>query len=230
MTVLPKNLVDRLQFCENHLSIFGQNAVAIGTSQASVTAMGVKTVAARAALQAQAQAQDAAKAATNNLNLAMAALTDSVSDIIKQIKTQAAIVGPSVYSLAEIPAPATPSPTPAPGKPTDLTVTLDDTGALNLKWKCPNPAGTSGTIYQIARRIGATGELEYIGGTGKKSFLDTTLPAGAATVMYQIQAVRSTSAGPAAQFIVNFGVSGGGTGAGTMTASVSETTPTKMAA
>ena len=70
-----------------------------------------------------------------------------------------------------------------------------------------------GTIYQVSRRTGATGAggaFVAVGGTGTRSFVDPTVPAGAAAVTYQIQAVRSTAVGPWAQFNVNFGVSGTG--------------------
>ena len=60
-------------------------------------------------------------------------------------------------------------------------------------------------MYQICRRTAATGEFAYLGGAGEKKFVDTTVPAGAPQVTYQIQAVRSTAVGPWAQFNVNFG-------------------------
>ena len=226
MSVLPKSKVARIEFCEAHISPFTTNATAIGTSTTAVTDLQTKTVAARSAFNAQQAAQNAAKAATNDFNLAVAAMTDAAADIIKQIKTKAAISGNSVYSLAEIPAPATPTPRPPPGPVTDFTVTLDGNGALNLKWKCANPPGASGTIYQVWRRIGTgSGDFTYLGGSGAKSFVDDTLPAGSSSVTYQIQGVRSTVNGPWSQFNVNFGVSSGGA----MTASVVPG-PTKIAA
>jgi hypothetical protein len=228
MGVLPPTKIARIEFCENHNTPWSTNAVAIGTTAAAVTDLETKTTAARDAFNAQQSAQNAARAATNDFNLAVQAMTDAAADIIKQIKTKAAISGNGVYSLAEIPAPATPSPRPPPGPITDFVVTLDGNGALNLKWKCANPPGAGGTIYQVWRRIGASGEFVYLGGSGSRTFLDDTLPAGSASVTYQIQGVRSTANGPWSQFNVNFGVSG----AGVMTASVVEVggaTP-KMAA
>jgi hypothetical protein len=218
MSVLPLAKVARIEFCENHNTPWSANAVAIGTTAAEVTALQTKTVAARDAFNAQQAAQNAARAATNDFNLAVEAMTQAAADIIKQVKTKAAISGNSVYSLAEIPAPATPSPKPPPGPVTDFVVTLDGNGALNLRWKCINPPGAAGTIYQVWRRIGATGDFTYLGGSGAKSFVDDTLPAGSASVTYQIQGVRSTANGPWSQFNVNFGVTPGGM----MTASVVE--------
>jgi hypothetical protein len=52
--------------------------------------------------------------------------------------------------------------------------------------------------------------MEFVGASGVKSFVDDTLPSGASPVTYQITAVRSTARGNPAQFVVNFGVGGGG--------------------
>ena len=43
-----------------------------------------------------------------------------------------------------------------------------------------------------------------------RRFVDLTVPAGVPSVMYQIQGVRSTSVGDAAEFIVNFGTTSAG--------------------
>ena len=229
MSVMPVSKVGKVEFCEQHITPWTTNAVAIGTTTAAVTDLGTKTTAARTAFNAQQAAQNAAKAATNDFNLALAAMNNAATDIIKQIRTKAATSGNSVYTLAQIPAPATPSPRPAPGTPEALKVELDGNGALMLSWKCVNPVGTSGTIYQVWRRIGAEGEFTYLGGSGTKDFVDDTLPAGSASVTYQIQAVRSTAVGNWAQFNVNFGVTGAGGGEMTV-ASITEGTPAKIAA
>jgi hypothetical protein len=226
MSLIPDSKVGKIEFCENHVTPWTANAVAMGSSAAAVTAWSAQVSAARDAYTAQQAAQSAAMDATTNLNLALQALMDSTASVIKQVRAKADISGDGVYALASLPVPATPSPKPAPGKPTDFTVELDESGALNLGWKCPNPPGTSGTIYQIWRRIGADGEFAYLGGSGDKTFIDSTIAAGSSQVTYQIQAVRSTGVGPWAQFNVNFGVGGGGA----MMASVTEGKPTKIAA
>lgn len=105
---------------------------------------------------------------------------------------------------------ATPTPRPAPGTPYKFTATLGADGALTLDWKCNNPRGSGGTIYQVWRRLGATGEFQYLSGSGTKKFVDGTIPAGTAQVTYRIQAVRSTAVGAWAEYAVNFGVSGSG--------------------
>ena len=44
-----------------------------------------------------------------------------------------------------------------------MSLQLDQDGNLILTWKCDNPAGSSGTIYQVWRQIGDAGTLDYLG-------------------------------------------------------------------
>ena len=145
---------------------------------------------------------NAARSATLGLQLAVEAMAKAGANIISQIRVKAS-TDDGVYPLALIDAPAKASPIGEPGKPTRFSVELSQVGSLTLKWKCKNPKGSVGTMYQIWRRIG-TGELTYLGCVGVKMFVDDALPAGASEVMYQVQAFRSTKAGPWAQFNVNF--------------------------
>ncbi len=222
MSVVPGKAIDKVQFYETHITPWAANAVAIGTTAALVTDLTTKTTAARAAYGAQQSVQAAARAATLSLEAAVAAMGSAGAAIINQIRAKAASAGDGVYALAQIPAPATPTPVGTPGTPTGFSASLGADGALGLKWKCVNPVGSVGTIYQVWRRIngagtgGASVDFAYLGGSGMKRFTDSTVPAGSAAVTYQVQAVRSTAVGPWAQFNVNFGVSGGGS----MTASV----------
>ena len=101
------------------------------------------------------------------------------------------------------------SPVPAPGAVSNFTATINGDGSLTIGWKSANPAGAQGTMYQVWRRVGTAGAFAYCGGTGAKTFVDATVPPGTTCLCYQVQAVRSTAAGPWAQFNVNFGVGGG---------------------
>jgi hypothetical protein len=118
---------------------------------------------------------------------------------------------------------ATPTPIGPLGKAEDFKVSLDPaSGTVKLTWKCKNPRGASGTCYQVYRRLGAVGEFQYMGGVGEKKYTDSAVPSGTAQVQYQIQAVRSTSMGPWALCIVNFGNGD--------SASITEGKPVKIAA
>ena len=227
MGVVPSKPILKVQFYEDHLATFTENSTAVGLTTTECTELGTKASAARSAYDEQQVAIQAAKAATELFHNTVNALGTFGAGLIKKVRAKAELTGDlNVYVLAQIPAPATPSPRPAPGKPANLKVSLDDNGALGLGWTCPNPAGTSGTIYQVYRAVGASEDFAYLGGVGTKKFTDDTVPAGATRLTYRIQAARSTAVGPWATFVVSFGTSEAG---GTSVSAVASG-PTKMAA
>ena len=232
MAIVPKKIQDRITFWVNHVTPFTTNAAQIGILPADATSLGAKADLAREKYDAKVAADQAARAATNELHVALDDLSRFGSILLKKVKAAAETSGDGVYSLAEIPPPATPGPVGPPGTPQAFKVELNADGTLVLKWKCANPAGAVGTTYQVARRIGAGGAggaggaFVAIGGSGIKEFTDATIPAGSSSVTYQITAVRSTAVGAPAQFTVNFGVGGGGE----MTASVGPNSSPKLAA
>lgn len=209
---MPNDRIGKVEFYEAHLAPWTANAAAIGLLPASVTALSGLVTAARTNYNAHLAAQAAAKAATQKFYDSVRAMHSGPgagSDMIQTIKTYAQTKNdPNVYVLAQIPPPAQGGTTPPPGTPFDFTVNLLQDGSLGLKWKCNNPSGTVGTIYEVKRSV-AGGAMQFVGATGVKTFTDDTLP-GASPVMYQITAVRSTARGNPAQFVVNFGTGGGG--------------------
>lgn len=237
MGVVPDTRLGKIEFYEAHTLAGGPwavNAAAIGLTPASVTALGTLTTAARSAFNAAEVARQAAKAATQNYYdkvRAMHSGPGAGQDMIDTIRVYAETKNdPNVYNLAQIPPPATPGTTPPPGTPFEFTVGLLQNGALELRWKCSNPSGSVGTIYEVKRQIGS-GAFAFIGASGVKTFTDATLVSGAMPATYQVTAVRSTARGNPAQFTVNFGIGGGG--GGFTIASVTEgaaISPIKMAA
>lgn len=223
MATVPATIVGKIEFFRSRNTPWTTNATAIGTTAGAVTNVAAKVAAAQAKLDAQIALQNAVKAATEDLHLAIRDLMAAGGDVIKQVRAKAAVDGPAVYVLAQIPAPAAPAPRPAPGKPHRFAVEVREDGALILSWKSANPTNTAGTVYQVSRQIGAgdEGQFAVIGTSGKKEFVDATVPAGAAAVTYQVLAIRSTVAGLPAQFTVKLGVpAAGGAGGGGMSASV----------
>lgn len=213
MGVVPNNRVGKIEFYEAHTAPWAANAVAVGLTVSSVTALTTATTNARKAYNDHLAAQEAAKAATNafydKVRL-MHAAPGAGADMIQTIKTFAQTTNnPNVYVLAQIPPPAAGGTTPPPGTPFDFTVGLLQDGSLELKWKCSNPSGTVGTIYEVKRQIGG-GAMTFVGATGVKTFTDDSLPSNASPCTYQVTAVRSTARGNPAQFTVNFGMGGGG--------------------
>jgi hypothetical protein len=128
------------------------------------------------------------------------------SDLAKAIDSNPAVTTQQKEDL-NIRVRAAAQPMPPPGTPTDGKATLNGMGAVNLTFKCKNPTGSSGTVYQIWRQAD-DGALMYLGGTGEKAFVDSTVPAGTSVLTYKVQAVRSTASGDWATFVVTFGNSG----------------------
>jgi hypothetical protein len=222
MSIVPNTDIGKLTFYEAHIAGWTSNATQIGLVAADCTALSGLITSARKAYDNQQTALQAARAATMNMHNAVLAMHALGSADIAKIKAYADTThNPNVYPLASIPAPASPSPVGPPGTPTDFSVSLTQDGAVVLKWKCANPAGASGTVYEVRRRIESEGTFAYLGSVGSKTFTDDTLPAGSSGVTYQITAIRSTKRGDPAQFNVNFGVGGGG---GMFIASTSEGT------
>lgn len=212
MGIEPRKIGERITYWQEHIAPFTSNAVAIGTTTGAVTDLQTKTEAAQEALVAQATAKMALKAATANLKTAVRAMSNAGMAIVDQIRGKARIAGgDAIYNLAEVAVPATPGTIGPPGTPTNCKAEVLPNGTLVLGWKCENPAGSSGTVYQLSRQLGGTGPFVYLGGTGRKKFEDDSIPEGTSLVTYAIQAVRSTAVGVEQQFTVKFGpnVSGG---------------------
>ncbi len=206
MSVIPKKKVERIEFCEDHVEPWTANAVAIGTNALVVATFASKTEAARTAYESFRAAQDAAGSAAIDYNVALAAMTDAASDIIKLVRAKAATGGDPIYALAALPVPATPSPRPAPGTPYEFAAGLDGDGSVLFLWKCTNPTGTAGTMYEVCRQVGGVGEFALLGVTGERQFLDMTIPVGTTRITYKVRGVRSTTAGSWATFNVFFGI------------------------
>lgn len=211
MGTFPSTRLGKIEFYESHLPAWAANAAAIGITPTSVSDLTALTVAARTAYDAHIAAQNAARAATANYHELVSVMHSGPgagSDMIKTIRAFAQSTdNPNVYVLAQIPPPATPGVTPPPGTPFDFKVELLQNGALDLRWKCKNPAGVGGTMYEVLRQVSG-GSFSFVGAPGEKSFVDDTVPSGVSPVTYQITAVRSTARGNPAQFIVNFGAGG----------------------
>ena len=205
---------DVLAWCQAHTDIFATNAVAIGLTSQQAVDFETLTGDYAAAFGEVEKARIALRLAVDNANnaytLMRRSMTQAVSDIrffaLQQNDPQA------IYNLSQVPPRATPSQLPPPGRPNDFSVELlDATGALQLRWKCINPRGTSGTSYIVRRRLPGETTFSFIGVTGERRFVDQTFTAGPDSVEYTVQAQRADRAGiESSVFQINFGLQGPG--------------------
>lgn len=211
MSILPSRVQDLIEFMNLHAPIWVTNAAGIGVLPSAASSFSALAAAAQNAYTARLNADEAARVALVAQKTAVADARRAASDLIRTIKAFAenAPKPTVVYNLAQIPPPATPGSVPPPGTPSNFNVTLLQSGALELKWKCINPPGASGTVYEIQRRIGE-GAWTTLPPSGARTFIDSTIPSGGSPVMYQITGIRSTLRGQPATFSVMFGVGGNG--------------------
>jgi hypothetical protein len=211
MATTPKTNLGKIEFYESHLLPWTTNMAAVGLAAPAIAGLDSLTSAARDAYDAHVSALAASRAATQAYYEAVRAMHSGPgagADMIATIRNHAQTTDdPNVYNLAQIPPPATPGVTPPPGVPSDFRVELLQNGALALRWKCKNPVGVGGTIYEVLRSVGG-GAFSFVGNPGEKTFTDETVPQGSTSVTYQITATRSTARGNPAQFTVTFGAGG----------------------
>ncbi len=212
MPIVPANSVAALEFYESHGPLWQSNAAALGIPTTLAASIKADAITTRGLYQAAIDARNASKAATLEWQSALAGLRTDGSAGIAAIKAFAdnAADPNAVYALAQIPAPTPPAPLPAPGQPSDFTVGVLASGALSLKWKMTGTQGGN-IFYQVKRRL--LGETAYtiLGGSGNKTFIDETLPAGIDSVQYIVTAFRGQTAGlDSIPVPVQFGVGGEG--------------------
>jgi len=205
MAVVPSSRLGKIEFYESHLAAWAANAEAIGLTPAQVLALQTLVMTARGSWLDAETARESSKASTLNFHTNTDNMAHIGSALLSNIRSFAETSGDAnVYALAQIPAPSTPAPVGPPGQPYELGIGLSQTGAVSLTWKCDNPSGASGTVYEIQRRIGSE-SFRFLEIAGERAFEDGGIPAGSTGIVYQITAIRGKTRGPAAQFLVNFG-------------------------
>lgn len=211
MPRVPTTVQDLLNFCDEHGDVWTIAPTSVGLTAGMVTAFKAVTDTAIADVAAQLSAKEKAKSTTVTANSSVRALRQSVAGMIRAITTYASAQSnpATVYAAAQIAPPAPRTPSEPPGQPTDMTATLDTEGNITLRWRCQNPQGGN-VVYSIMRRGASSETFTQVGVSGARSFTDDTIPAGSASVQYQIRGLRGQTIGPAsAAFVLQFGHGGG---------------------
>ena len=212
MSVIPRSTVEMIEWVALRAPIWVTNAPGLGLTTVQATAVQTAATAAQGALATRDMAESELRSANEALRGDARDLREVASDAVQLIRIFAENQAkPStVYALAQIPAPAAPSPIPPPGVPSDFVVNLLQTGDLGLSWKCQNPPGSRGTVYLIERRLNAGGSYTFRAAVGERKFVDNTIPFGTDQIDYRITAQRSDATGDPAIWTVRFGMGGGG--------------------
>jgi len=208
---LPTGLNERIAYFEQRLVAWNSSLAALGLSAQNLTDLTSLTTQARANYNAAQSAKNAAKAATTNQDNSVEALLDLGADLIKTIRAKALTTNnPTLYSIAQIPPPATPHTIGAPPAPANVRATLLNTGGIELKWE---GSLANATFFSIWRKIATEPAFTQIGTTAQKFFLDQTLPADGAILGGVNYAVKAQRIGFESDFsepiLVRFGIGSG---------------------
>ncbi len=208
-SVIPSKPLEAIAFFESHVPVWNASAVQIGLSVAAVTAIDNATKAARTGYENQQVAKNASKSATQAYGNLVSTMRDIGGDGIATIKAFAdSTNNPAVYTLAQIPEPAAPTPAAPPTQPTNFKVELTSEGGIVISWK---GTGSGGGYYSVKRKLAGESAFTLIGNTGSKSFVDATLTQGTTGASYIIQGFRGQTPGKASdQLTIQFGVAGPG--------------------
>jgi hypothetical protein len=209
MSIVPRKNEDFLTFLNDRAEIWSDAAPLLGISAANLAQWTTLVTNANTAFSTASKAKNTAKATVDAQNDAFRAARDATAGLIRDIRNTAdRAANPGlIYQTANLPAPQPPSARPAPTQPTDLRAIINPTdGTLTVRWKARD---NEGAVYRIARAsISDTGELgpsQEVGISGKKSFIDETVPVGVAGVVYTVRGQRGQSIGaPSVTLTVRF--------------------------
>ncbi len=116
---------------------------------------------------------------------------------------------PNVYVLANIPAPAAPTPAGPPVAPKDLSAVMNSDGTMRLTWKGTIAQLGGRQFFSIWRQLPSQTMPLQIGAA--KEFTDVTVPRGLQQVVYNIRAHRDSAVSvPTDNLVVYFGAIPGG--------------------
>jgi hypothetical protein len=225
MGVIPTKTAEEITFGEVHAPVWAVAPTSIGLSAATCTAISAAVAGARKAFTDAQSAREASKAATNNLNAKMALMHPLLADAVQTIRLFAESTNnPSVYTMAQIPAPASPTPAPPPMQPVQLGASIVPGGTLRISFKATDTSSSGSTTYLVSRKLASQTAFTVIGSAGTsrgtqganlprgfKFFDDVTLPSGSNNMQYMVQGQRGSVFGmPSETLTVTIGVDAGG--------------------
>jgi len=205
---------EQIDFFEQHLAVWVNDPAAIGLTSAAVTELNGLTQAARSSFVSVQALRESAKSGTVSYYNATDAMRTAGAAAIDSIRAYAKTTGDDeVYAIAQIPPPAQRDPAPPPAAPTDITLSVQPNGAIQVKWKITQPAPGAEIQTVLQRRLNNLGSWENLGVTGLKTFTDSTVPGGTELVTYMLHATRAGVSGPfSQQTSINLGIPGNGQG------------------
>jgi hypothetical protein len=189
--VVPTTKSEQIEFFEQRAPIWVANAEALNLPAVRTAELTALVSAARSAFNNAAAKRAQAVAATAAQNEALAAMNGLGAELIKAIRITAEVEGdPSLYGLAQIPAPKDRTPIP-PVEASDVEYELLTDASIRLTW---DGSVSTGTVYVVRRSITMPGQqpgaYQTLGVADEKSYTDDSIPTGAQSASYVIKATK----------------------------------------
>jgi hypothetical protein len=193
MGVIPTTIIGKIQFYETHLPVWAVDPTAIGLTALQLADLSLLTTAARADFDSTQSIRDAARASTLDQKVSVNAMQELGGDLVKTIRAFAETTNDdTVFSAAQIPPPAPPTPAGPPDMPTEVSAEINNFGYVLIKWKGSRSFGTQFVLQrQLTPVGGAPGTWTYAGSSTTNDYTDTTVPTGFASVSYRVYAQRA---------------------------------------
>lgn len=208
MSTIPQDNPGAIDWCTTHLANWPADPTTIGLDAARVAELASRTQAASVALATALQLDSDKKAAFADYHSKARTMREYASQSVGIIRgfAKGSEDPEAVYTAAQIPPPADPQPAPEPGVPSNFKTRLLQDGALELTFDCDNQ-GEGGVTYEVRRRDGTSQSepFNFVLNALERKFTDDTIPHGTSSVVYRVQAIRSTGRGSPAVFLVIFG-------------------------
>jgi hypothetical protein len=217
MATIPDKIAERLAFFEYHLPVWAADPALIGLNAAQISDLAIRTAAARTAFDDAQAARSVSRAKTVSQTEAMGDMSNLGSDLVKTIRAFAETTdNVNVYSVAEIPPPAPPTPTGPPEVPTNIDASINNFGEIKVSWKASRAAGTQFIIQRQLKSVdGTLGNWTFAGSSVSNDYTDNTVPTGFAAVNYRVYAQRPGGQSDASITVtLNFGTGNTSTSAG----------------
>ena len=211
MTTIPRSYDEAIDWVAQRITEWAANPGNIGLDEPTTTAIATQLAIAQGARDSAFQARIDSRDATGVYHDQGDQLIDQARQAVATIRAfaKSSEDPQTVYSAASIPAPATPGPTPAPGRPFDFRTELLFGGGLQVTFDCDNPSRVQGVTYKVERQDqpsgGGQSAFTFLTNAKSREFTDETIPSGSSQVTYRVTAQTSTKDGLANGFAVRFG-------------------------
>jgi hypothetical protein len=200
-----------LEFFEQRAPVWVANASSIGLAPEQAGVVQTLVGNCRTAYDNAQAKRNEARSATILQDEAFEAMDTFCAQMIKIIRAFGiANDDPSVFATAQIPEPKDPAPR-APVNPSNVTFSLEENGALEVRWDGTIVPGTSFLVdRQTWTGAGQPTPFVRVATVSERRFADRNIPVGTVTATYRVSALKGGQQTAGAQSTAHFVFVGNG--------------------